>query len=77
MDMLMSLFIVLALREFWRMETRADSRRHGRWLPPLYIFLAVFIKGPPGLLIPLCGTAVYLALNDNLRRLPRYWGWRT
>ena len=90
MDMLMCLFIVLALREAWRLST-ADGRTaarsgRGRWLLlPLYLFLAVFSKGPLGLLIPLVGTTTYICLRDrrskdsraNRRMFLRVWGWRT
>ena len=52
MDMLMCLFIVLALRVFWRMyEGRA--RRGDTVRFPAYVFLALFTKGPVGLLVPL------------------------
>jgi hypothetical protein len=77
MDMLMSLFILLALRSFWRMHTQPDAVRREAWLFPVYLFLALFTKGPLGVLIPLCGTTVYLALTGGLRRLGRSWGWRT
>ncbi len=77
MDMLMCLFIVLALREFWKMWKDEAGSRRARRLFPLYLFLAVFTKGPLGLLIPLAGTAVFLALSRSLKRFACYWGWRT
>lgn len=77
MDMLMCLFIVLALREFWFMLTCTGHYRRSCWLFPVYIFLAVFTKGPLGLLIPLCCTVVFLAMSGRIRQVFRYWGWKT
>lgn len=77
MDMLMSLFIVLALREFWLMQSGDNVGTKCRWLFPLYVFLAVFTKGALGLVIPLCVTVVYLAVSGNIRHFFRYWGVRT
>lgn len=77
MDMLMCLFIVLALREFWRMLTHAGRSGCSRWLFPVYIFLAVFTKGPLGLIIPLCCTVAFLAVSGRIRQVFRYWGWST
>lgn len=34
MDMLMCMFIVLALRSFWRIMTREDKAGRERWLLP-------------------------------------------
>ena len=62
MDMLMCLFIVLALRSFWRMYTEESAYAGERWLFPVYLFLAVFTKGPLGLLIPLCSICTYLVI---------------
>lgn len=77
MDMLMSLFIVLALRSFWRMYEGTEGYRRERWLFPSYIFLAMFTKGVLGLFIPLCSTAVFLLMARRIRFFLRFWGWRT
>lgn len=77
MDMLMTFFIVLSLREFWRMYNAEDCQGRSRWLFPVYLFLALFSKGPLGLLIPLCATAAYLVVSKRLKSFFRYWGWRT
>ncbi len=76
MDMLMTLFIVLALRSFWIMY-REPSRVRQRWLFPLWVFLAVFSKGPLGILIPLAGSAAFLLWQKELKSFGRFWGWRT
>lgn len=74
MDMLMTLFIVLAMREVWRMAQGAPSRRHEALLG-LFTFLALFTKGPYGVLIPLFGSVAYLAWVGRLGLLRRIWGW--
>lgn len=75
MDMLMCLFIVLSLRAFW--QIRMNENSCSRWLFPVYMFLAVFTKGPLGILIPLCCTTVFLCMSGCIRQFFRYWGWRT
>lgn len=77
MDMLMSLFIVLALREFWLMQSGDDVGQKCKWLFPLYMFLAMFTKGALGLVIPLCVTVAYLFVSGNIKHFFRYWGLRT
>lgn len=74
MDMLMTLFIVLALREVYRMDAGRPTRRHEALLG-LWTFLALFTKGPYGVMIPLAASAVYLAWVGRLRSLRRIWGW--
>lgn len=76
MDMLMCLFIVLALRTFWKLH-EGNGKKRDRWLLPLYLFLALFTKGPLGILIPLAATSVFLALKGEIRQWTKYWGWRT
>lgn len=77
MDMLMTLFIVLSLRSFWRIRQGEGDARRERWLFPVYLFLALFTKGPIGVLMPLCGTLAFLIVNKEIRQIGRYWGWRT
>lgn len=77
MDMLMCMFITLAVRTFYNMvEGRGDARKE-RLLFPLYLFLAVFSKGPLGLLLPLAGTLVFLCATGRGRTAGRYWGLTT
>lgn len=77
MDMLMAFFIILALCEFWRLYTAEGHRHRSQWLFPVYLFLAVFTKGPLGLLIPLCATLTFLATQKRLKEMGRFWGWKT
>ncbi len=78
MDMLMCLFIVLALRTFylWHAAGKNAPRRYA-WLFPLYCFLALFTKGPVGLLVPLLVPVVWLVCRREWRCIGRYLGWRT
>ncbi len=77
MDMLMSLFIVLALYNFWLMQYDETATTKSKWLFPIYIFLAVLTKGALGFVLPFCVTVTYLAVSGNIHRFFRYWGWRT
>ncbi|MDE6512571.1 MAG: hypothetical protein K2L05_00100 [Muribaculaceae bacterium] len=74
MDMLLTLFVVLALRQVWRMAQGEPSRRHEALLG-LYVFLALFTKGPYGVLIPLLGSVAYLAWIRRIGLFRRIWGW--
>lgn len=76
MDMLMCFFIVLAFHTFWKMYT-GTGRKRDKWLFPVYLFLALFTKGPLGILIPLFSILVFLAVRKEIRLFPRFWGWRT
>lgn len=99
MDMLMCMFIVLALRSFFRMYSAqpenartaafgvasgmagaavsAEAAAREKWLFPIYVFMAVFSKGPIGILVPLLAPTVFLIYKRRLRQFGRYWGWRT
>lgn len=72
MDMLMTLFIVLALWTFYR-QTNGDSRLILKIAFPLYVFMAIFTKGPVGFFAPLLCTAVWLAFNRSLKDFFHYW----
>ena len=77
MDMLMCLFIVLALYTFYQMDAGiGNSRRHGVLLP-VWIFLALFTKGPVGLLVPPVSILCFLAVRGRLREAGRFLGWKT
>lgn len=77
MDMLMCLWIVLALWTFWRLDHGIGRERLLKWMLPVYIFLALFTKGPVGLLAPPLCIAVYLVASRRGRDLGRYLGLRT
>lgn len=77
MDMLMSMFIVLSLRRFYRLWKEEGNRWINELLFPIYLFLGVFSKGPMGILIPLAGTLVFLLWSRRLRSFGTFWGWKT
>lgn len=77
MDMLMCLFIVLALWTFYRMYTGEGSRRQDSLTLPLWIFLALFTKGPVGLLMPPLAIAVFLAVKRDWKGFGKYLGLKT
>lgn len=76
MDMLMCMFIVLALSVFYRMYL-GKARRWDSLLFPLLVFMALFTKGPLGLIIPLVSTIVFLLAKNEVRSIGRYWGVKT
>lgn len=76
MDMLMCMFIVLALYVFYQMRDHAMPPASLGWQLGAYLFLALFTKGPLGLLIPLVTTLVFMATTGRLRQWGRCWGWR-
>lgn len=73
MDMLMTFFIVLALYTFYRLY-RKQNRPYEKWAFPVYIFLALFTKGPVGLIVPLLSAALFLAVKKELKTFGRYFG---
>lgn len=77
MDMLMCLFIILALWTFYRMYTGEGSRRQDSLTLPLWIFLALFTKGPVGLLMPPLAIAVFLAVKRDWKGFRKYLGLKT
>lgn len=76
MDMLMTLFITLALWTFWRIDRGDDSLRL-KILFPIYVFMAIFSKGPVGIMIPLLCIPVWLLREHRVRDFGKVWGWRT
>ena len=87
MDMLMCMFIALALFTFWRMyELRMDGEPDGgdavvykkcSWLLPVWIFMALFTKGPVGLLVPPVSIVVFLIAKRKWRDIGKYLGLKT
>lgn len=77
MDMLMCMFIVLALWTFYRMYTGEVARKSDSVLLPVWIFLALFTKGPVGLLMPPLSIAVFLAVKRDWKEFGKYLGLKT
>lgn len=76
MDMMMTMFITLALYTFYRMY-EGDGRLRLRIAFPVYIFLSIFSKGAVGFLVPLLCVPAFLLACKQLRSIGRYWGWMT
>lgn len=77
MDMLMCMFITLALHAFWRAYAGLGNRKREGVLFALYTWLALFTKGPVGLLVPILSVVVFLAVERQPAQIGRYCGWRT
>ena len=77
MDMLMTMFIVLALRSFWLMYTGSGNLRKQSILLPVWIFLALFTKGPVGILMPVLAIVCFLLVKRQGREIGNYLGWKT
>ncbi len=75
MDMLMTMFIVLALKKFWDLYTTGVTTKNSI-IFGLYVFFAVFSKGPYGILIPLISTLAFCVINKNLRLFFQAWNWK-
>jgi len=75
MDMLMCMFILLALYTFYKRYS-GKGRPVDRFLLPFYIFMAIFSKGPVGIVVPLISMIVFLGVKKEIRHFGRYFGWR-
>lgn len=76
MDMLMCMFITLSLYTFYKMFTGRESK-YDKYLFPLYIFLAVFTKGPVGIFIPVLSILAFLTIKGKIKQAPKFLGFRT
>ncbi len=77
MDILMCLFIVLALRTFWLMWSRKYCSVKNQILLGLYTFLALFTKGPIGVLVPILVPFVWLLVKKEWKTYLKYWSGKT
>ena len=77
MDMLMSMFIVLSLYTFYRMYEGSGNRHRQELMLPVWIFLALFTKGPVGLMMPVLVIAAFLLLRHRGSTIGKYLGWKT
>ncbi|MBQ0056561.1 MAG: hypothetical protein KBT20_02790 [Bacteroidales bacterium] len=90
MDMLLCLWVVLALYNFWQIlfSPLGADEEHGvkprdrgtvryQFRFGLFVLLAVLTKGVWGLVIPLLVTTSYLVLSGRGIKWFRVWGWRT
>jgi 4-amino-4-deoxy-L-arabinose transferase-like glycosyltransferase len=77
MDMLMCMFIVLSLYTFFKMYSSGSTKQRDTLLFPFFVFMAIFTKGPVGILVPLVSTAVFLFIKGEIKNIFHYWGWKT
>lgn len=76
MDMLLCMFIILSLSTFFQMY-HGGAKPRTTLLFPFFIFMAIFSKGPLGLIIPLGSIILFLFLKKDLKSIRKYWGWKT
>ncbi|MGV8962555.1 MAG: ArnT family glycosyltransferase [Candidatus Saccharimonadaceae bacterium] len=76
MDMLMIMFITLSLYTFYKIY-KGENRRSDKYLFPIYVFLALFSKGPVGILVPLVSTILFLIFTKKIHTFKKYWGWES
>lgn len=77
MDLLMCMFIVLALYTFYKMYRGAGNMKKYSIMLPVYIFMALFSKGPVGLLVPPLAIAVFLFFERKIKDIGKYLGFKT
>lgn len=65
-------FILLALHTFYKIYIGQASPRD-KTLLPVYIFMALFTKGPVGLLLPLVSISVFLLLQKKSAHSDIIW----
>lgn len=74
MDMMMCMWIVLALWTFWKWDDDIGKAGVHRLLLPFYTFMALFSKGPVGLLVPPVAIIVYLGYEKRWKDIGKYLG---
>ena len=74
MDMLMCMCIVLALWTFWKWNNGIGNETSHRLLLPFYTFMALFTKGPVGVLVPPLAILVYLGVSKRWKDIGKYLG---
>lgn len=75
MDMLMAMFIILSLRVFFRIY-EGSGKKYDTWLLGLLVFMALFTKGPFGLMILVASILAFLAFKRKIKEIGKYLGWR-
>lgn len=68
MDILMTMFIILALESFYKIYQEKNKSYH-IYLMYFYIFLGVFTKGPVGIIFPIITVGIFLFREKKLKLL--------
>lgn len=76
MDMLMTMFIVLALFSFFKIYKGTGNVSREKWLLPVWIFMALFSKGPVGFFMPILAITAFLIVKKEFRRFGEFLGWK-
>ncbi len=76
MDMLMTLWIVAATYCMIRIFRNEGKLRTNQWLIGIFVFLALFTKGPFGVVFPLIALVAFLLFKGRIKEFGKYWGWR-
>ncbi len=76
MDMLMLMFITLSLYTFYKIYI-GENHPRDTYLFPIYVFLALFSKGPIGILVPFISTTLFLLFRKEIHTFKKYWGWKS
>ena len=74
MDMMMCMWIVMAMWTFWKWDNGIGRESANRLLLPVYTFLALFTKGPVGVLVPPVAIIVCLSASKRWKDLGKYLG---
>lgn len=74
MDMMMCMWIVLAMWNFWKWDNGIGRESAHRLLLPVYTFLALFTKGPVGVLVPPVAIIVCLVASKRWKDIGKYLG---
>lgn len=61
---------------FYRMYSGRE-RKYDKYLLPLCIFLAIFSKGPIGIIIPVVSILTFLTIKGKIKDSGKYLGFRT
>ncbi len=76
MDMLMCMFITLSLYTFYKIYS-GKEKKYDKYMLPIYIFMAIFSKGPVGVIIPIVSIISFLVIKGKIRDIGKYLGYRT
>ena len=74
MDMMMCMWIVLALWAFWKWDNGVGHESAQRLMLPFCTFMALFTKGPVGLLVPPVAIITYLGASKRWKDIGKYLG---